>query len=79
MSGHYGKLVRILIVTKGVGLFLGVCLFYGMVYGVGEISLLLIALKSLQIDQSRFFSACSTAFNTCKTILIYSNAKGNDF
>ena len=38
MSGHYGKLVCILIVTKGVGLFLGVCLFYGMVYGVGDFS-----------------------------------------
>ena len=49
MSGHYGKLVCILIVTKGVGLFLGVCLFYGMVYGVGEISLLLIALKLINL------------------------------
>ena len=42
-----------------------------------EISVLSIALTSLQIDPSHFFSSCSNAFDMCKTALIYSNAKRN--
>ena len=33
----------------------------------------------LTLLQIAFFSSCSAAFDTCKTALIYSNAKGNDF
>ena len=46
---------------------------------LGESSVLSIALTSLQINLSRFFSSISTAFDTCKTILIYSSVKGNDY
>ena len=42
-----------------------------------EISELPVALTSLHT--SRFFSSCSTAFDTCKTALIYLNTYGNDF
>ena len=41
---------------------------------LGGISVLSVGLTLLQIAFS-----CSAAFDTCKTALIYSNAKGNDF